>query len=60
MGRLVKIIEAKKHRIINILIAENAYQPSDRIYLSNLPLKNLEEILKYRPVKSVSDNENNS
>ncbi|WP_419883071.1 hypothetical protein ACN6MY_05400 [Peribacillus sp. B-H-3] len=60
MGRLVKIIEAKKQRIINMLIEENAYKPSDRMYLSNLPLKNLEEILRYRPVKSVNEKENNS
>lgn len=45
MGRLIRIVTAKKYKIVNTLIAENIYQPADRSFLLDLPLKNLEEIL---------------
>ena len=48
MGRLVQITTAKKKKIINTLIAENIYQLTDRRFLLELSLKNLEEILSLR------------
>ncbi|MGW6611772.1 hypothetical protein ACWF7H_29280, partial [Peribacillus butanolivorans] len=48
MGRLVRIVNAKKQKIVNTLISENVYQPADRPFLLELPLKNLEEILSLR------------
>lgn len=48
MGRLVRIVNAKKQKIVNTLISEDVYQPDDRPFLLELPLKNLEEILCLR------------
>lgn len=48
MGRLVQITTAKKQKIINTLIAKNIYQLTDRRFLLELSLKNLEEILSLR------------
>ncbi|WP_285768590.1 hypothetical protein [Peribacillus sp. SI8-4] len=48
MGRLVRIVHAKKERIAATLISEGIYQPDDRTFLMELPLKNLEEILSLR------------
>ena len=48
MGRLVRIVNAKKQKIVNTLISEDVYQPDDRPFLLELPLKNLEEILSLR------------
>lgn len=45
MGRLIQMVEAKKHKIVNSLIAENIYQLDDRSFLLKLPLKNLERLL---------------
>ena len=45
MGRLIRIVTAKKHKIINALITENLYQPADRSFLLELPLRDLEELL---------------
>ncbi|WP_180954633.1 hypothetical protein [Bacillus sp. V5-8f] len=46
MGKLVKLVNTEKLKIINLLIREKAYQPDDRNYLFSLPLKNLEERLE--------------
>ncbi|AXN39440.1 hypothetical protein CN689_18805 [Peribacillus butanolivorans] len=56
MGRLVRIVNAKKQKIVNTLISENVYQPADRPFLLELPLKNLEEILSLR-IKSSFQNQ---
>ncbi|WP_160118350.1 hypothetical protein [Bacillus sp. V59.32b] len=48
MGKLVKLVYARRQKIINTLISEKIYQPNDQNYLSNLPLKELEELLKQR------------
>ncbi|CAH0345278.1 hypothetical protein [Bacillus sp. CECT 9360] len=48
MGKLVKLVYAKRQKIINTLISEKIYQPDDQNYLNNLPLKDLEELLKCR------------
>lgn len=56
MGRLVRIVNAKKQKIVNTLISENVYQPADRPLLLELPLKNLEEILSLR-IKSSFQNQ---
>lgn len=48
MGRLVQIVNVKKQKIVNMLISEDVYQPDDRPFLLELPLKNLEEILSLR------------
>lgn len=45
MGRLIRIVTAKKHKIINMLITEKIYQPSDRSFLVELPLRDLEGLL---------------
>lgn len=55
MGRLVRIVNAKKQKIVNTLISEDVYQPDDRPFLLELPLKNLEEILSLR-LKSTFQN----
>lgn len=52
MGRLVRIVNAKKQKIVNTLISEGVYQPDDRSFLLELPLKNLEEILSLRKKSS--------
>lgn len=46
MGKLVNLVNAKKQKIINLLICEKVYKHDDRNYLFNLPLKDLEELLK--------------
>jgi hypothetical protein len=46
MGKLVELINAKKQKIIEKLICEKVYQPGDQDYLFNLPLKDLENLLK--------------
>lgn len=48
MGKLVQIVTAKKQKIVNQLIEGNVYQPQDRSFLLDLPLKNLEEILDFQ------------
>lgn len=55
MGRLVRIVNAKKQKLVNTLISEDLYQPDDRPFLLELPLKNLEEILSLR-MKSAFQN----
>lgn len=55
MGRLVRIVNAKKQKIVNTLISEDVYQHDDRPFLLELPLKNLEEILSLR-IKSSFQN----
>ncbi|WP_057913983.1 hypothetical protein [Peribacillus muralis] len=52
MGRLVRIVNAKKQKIAATLISEGIYQPDDRSFLLDLPLKNLEEILSLRTKSS--------
>lgn len=51
MGRLIRIVVAKKYKIINMLITENMYQQSDRSYLLELPLRDLEELLVRRGLR---------
>ena len=54
MGKLIEIVARKKQKIVTELISENIYQPTDRSYLLELPLKNLESILllrTYSPTK---------
>lgn len=46
MGKLVNLVNAKKQKIINLLICEKVYELDDRNYLFNLPLKDLEEMLE--------------
>lgn len=48
MGKLIQIVARKKQKIVAQLISENIYQPTDRSYLLELPLKNLESILLLR------------
>ncbi|CAH0280206.1 hypothetical protein SRABI96_03954 [Peribacillus sp. Bi96] len=55
MGRLVRIVNAKKQKIINTLISEGVYQPDDRLFLFDLPLKKLEEILSLRIKSSIQN-----
>jgi hypothetical protein len=55
MGRLVRIVNAKKQKIVNTLILEDVYQLDDRPLLLELPLKNLEEILSLRIKSSFQD-----
>lgn len=55
MGRLVRIVNAKKQKIVNTLISEDVYQPDDRPFLLELTLKNLEEILSLRIKSSFQD-----
>lgn len=55
MGRLVRIVNAKKQKIVNTLISEDVYQPNDRSFLLELPLKNLEEILSLRIKSSIQN-----
>lgn len=45
MGKLIQIVARKKQKIAAELIAKNIYQATDRPYLLELPLKNLESIL---------------
>lgn len=58
MGRLVRIVTAKKQKIVNTLIAEKVYEPTDRSFLLDLPLKNLEDLLLIQR-ESMIDQENN-
>ncbi|RFU67900.1 Fur-regulated basic protein FbpA [Peribacillus saganii] len=44
MGRLVKLVIAKKEKIINALILNKIYKPEDRPNLLNLPLEELEKL----------------
>lgn len=46
MGRLIQMVTAKKQKIINTLISEKVYPPSDRPLLFDMPLKSLEELLR--------------
>ena len=48
MGKLIQIVARKKQKIVAELISNNIYQPTDRPYLLELPLKNLESILLLR------------
>jgi len=57
MGRLVRIVTAKKQKIVNTLIAEKVYEPADRSFLLDLPLKNLEDLLLIQR-ESMIDQEN--
>ncbi|WP_142384803.1 Fur-regulated basic protein FbpA [Bacillus sp. M6-12] len=45
MGRLVKLVIAKKQKIINALILNKIYHPDDRLILLDLPLEELEKLL---------------
>lgn len=45
MGRLEKIVKARKEKIIHTLISEDIYRPADHSYLMNLSLRNLEDLL---------------
>ncbi|WP_409304320.1 hypothetical protein [Peribacillus sp. SCS-155] len=46
MGKLIKLVAAKKEKIILQLLSSKTYLPSDRDFLVNLPLKDLEDMLK--------------
>ncbi|MFJ7746481.1 hypothetical protein [Peribacillus sp. NPDC097295] len=48
MGKLIQIVARKKQKIVAELISKNIYQATDRSYLLELPLKNLESILLLR------------
>lgn len=56
MGKLIRIVVMKKQKIVTALISENVYQPTDRSYLLELPLKILEEIFTLR-IKSPTKKE---
>jgi hypothetical protein len=48
----VRMVIAKKEKISNALISENVYQPEDRLYLLDLPLKILEDLLEHQKQNS--------
>lgn len=58
MGRLEKVVKTKKEKIIHTLISESVYQPADRFYLTNLPLRNVEDsLLLFKQRCQISEND---
>lgn len=58
MGRLVRIVKAKKQKIVNTLIAEKVYEPADRSFLLDLPLRDLENLLLVQRKSMINENPN--
>ncbi|WP_199880506.1 hypothetical protein [Bacillus massiliglaciei] len=55
MGRLVSFANAKKQKIIHRLITGRIYPASEHPFLKELPVKNLEEILRLHKEKSSAE-----
>jgi hypothetical protein len=48
MGKLVRLVTAKKEKMINDLLTAKIYLPSDKNYLLSLPFVDLEKLWKNR------------
>lgn len=55
MGRLVNLIMAKKQKIVNLLILEKIFEPSQRTYLMDQPLAELEKMFRYKKKEESSN-----